>query len=97
MPKKKSVVRLSEYQSTLGRQTGQRDIVEFCMWKFVIYLHTVPVRNWKTSTSCQERSWLCGVVGYHFCLTHRRSLVQTQAKSFCSVLLPFFLGIDLSF
>ena len=29
-------------------------------------------------------NWFCGVVGYHFCLTHRRSPVRTRAESsFC--------------
>lgn len=34
-----------------------------------------------------RNNWLCGVVGYHFCLTHRRSPVRARAKSyfFCSV------------
>ena len=35
---------------------------------------------------------LCGVVGYHFCLTHRRSPVQARAKSLCF----FAVHLDLS-
>ncbi|KAG9606408.1 hypothetical protein KCU86_g83, partial [Aureobasidium melanogenum] len=34
-------------------------------------------------------SWFCGVVGYHFCLTHRRSPVRTRAES--SLLLSWLL------
>jgi len=37
-------------------------------------------------TFCSS-SWFCGVVGYHFCLTHRRSPVRARAES---LFLPFF-------
>jgi hypothetical protein len=38
-------------------------------------------------------SWFCGVVGYHFCLTHRRSPVRARAESsFCSSFVYLLMG-----
>jgi hypothetical protein len=33
------------------------------------------------SNSVVHINWFCGVVGYHFCLTHRRSWVRASAES----------------
>ena len=38
-------------------------------------------------------NWFCGVVGYHFCLTHRRSPVRTRAESLLLLFVHSFYAL----
>jgi hypothetical protein len=40
-----------------------------------------PTRIYALNFATFPSSRFCGVVGYHFCLTHRRSPVRTRAES----------------